>query len=209
MKVDSKYPFMRHWRTALPAIAALGAILLWSAADRELARVRAEHAAIVGEHGALSERIARMAEEQRALQDHLPTYLDLQARGVFGQERRRDWIDAMSRFKTARGLYEVKYAIEPQRSLAMSPSAAAADLELRASRMELDLQLLHEGDLLGFLADLHGMPGAQLLPRDCLIRRLEASAADRGVERNLGPQLHAHCSFDLATIVERRRGQER
>jgi len=209
MKVDYKYPYMRQWRAALPAIAALGAVLLWSAADRELARARAEYAAMVGEHAALSERVARMAKDERAIQDYLPTYLDLQARGVLGEERRRDWIDAMSRFKTARGLYDAKYAIEPRRVLAMLPQAAAADIELRASRMELDLQLLHEGDLLGFLADLQGMAGAQLLPRDCVIRRLEASVADRGTEGKPGPQLHAHCSFDLATIAERRRREER
>ena len=207
MKSAGKYLHMLHRPIGLSAVAALAAVALWSAADRELARARAEHAAVLAKHTALSERITRAAEAERAMTDHLAAYLDLVARGIIGEERRREWIDAMTRFKVARGLYEVKYALEPRRVLAM-PAPAVDDLELRASRMELDLRLLHEGDLLDFLGDLHNMPGAQLLPRACAIRRLESSSADRGTERRPGPRLHAHCSFDLATIAERRAGRE-
>jgi len=185
---------------AAVAVAAL-AVAGWLFAQSELAALRAEHATLSAEHAAMSVRAARIAELRREADRSLAAYSRLVARGVIGGERRVAWLEFMTRLKSERRVHRVKYAIEPQRVLALpSADAGIAEIELRASRAELDLQAGHEGDLLGFLAGLHDVPGAWLVPRTCMLRRVSAAEAEVGA----APRLHALCSFDFVTLHDRR-----
>lgn len=186
------------------AVAAFAATA-WFLLHRELTGLRAEHATLLAEHAAISARAAHATEAQRGLDRSLAVYSELAAHGVIGEERRTEWIEFMTRLKSARRIHHVKYAIEPQRVLPpTSGDPGMADVELRASRAELDLKVAHEGDLLEFLSGLHRVPGAWLLPRACTLRRASGAAEDIGPASGL----HALCSMDFVTLYDRRRREE-
>lgn len=195
---------MRELASAPVAAVAMAAFTAaaWFLLHRELTEVRAEHAALLAEHAAVGARAAHVADLQRELDRSLAVYSRLVAYGVIGEEQRTEWIGFMTRLKSEGRIRHVKYAIEPQRVLApLSPEAGIADVELRASRVELDLRVTHEGDLLEFFSGLHRVPGAWLLPRACTLRRASPAAED--IEPT--PGLHALCSIDFVTLHDRRR----
>ena len=73
-------------------------------------------------------------------------------------------------------------------------------MELLASKMTLDLALLHEEDLLRFLDDLRRAVSAYVLVRSCTIDRSLGVAPDRGA----APRLRARCDVDFVTIRDKR-----
>lgn len=184
---------------ALALAAAGGAALYFS--QQWLARTAAAEKALRAERLAMQEKLARATEEEREIREKLAAYNQLLERGVIGEEQRLDWVDAIAQIKTERKLFEVKYSIEPQRTLDLAGVKSTPDVEFRASRMRLELPLLHEGDLFVFLGDLSRALRSHVLVRSCSINRIDRTAGDRG----LSPRLRAECSLDLVTIRDHRR----
>jgi hypothetical protein len=63
----------------------------------------------------------------------------------------------------------------------------------------VELALLHEGDLLNFLADLRESGNAYYSIKHCSLSRTGAAPATAG----LAPRLRAECEIDLITIIDR------
>jgi hypothetical protein len=68
-----------------------------------------------------------------------------------------------------------------------------------SSSMKVQMQLLHEDDLLGFLADLRTGVRALLVVRRCDVERLAPQA---GSDRATRAQLKADCEIDWITLRE-------
>ena len=176
-------------------VAALAASQKWLAHEREAEQaVRAERAAV-------QQRLARATQEELEIMEKLVSYNQLVARGVIGDEKRLDWVDAIAAIKNERKLFEVKYSIDPQRTLDLASVKGGGDVEFLTSRMRLELPLLHEGDLFTFLGDLERRIGSHVLVRSCAIQRADRSGAERGA----GPRLRGDCVIDLVTIRDKRR----
>jgi len=78
--------------------------------------------------------------------------------------------------------------------------ARLARLRLDGVGVGLDeLALLHEGDLLNFLADLRESGNAYYSIKHCSLSRTGAAPVTAG----LAPRLRAECEIDLITIVDR------
>lgn len=149
-------------------------------------------------------RLSRAPEEERELRTKIALFQQLQERGIIGQEERLNWVEQIAGIKAARRLFDFQYEIAPQKPLgdALLPGGAVAgDYEFVASTMSLQMPLLHENDLLGFLADLRQTVHAHLLVRNCAIERMaQAQTQDRGG----AAQLRAVCTIDWITLREKR-----
>ena len=187
---------------ALPLVACLvllgagSALITWTE-GREAVQ-RAELEAARGERARTKERLMRIAEEEKEVREKIAVYQRLKALGILGEERRLEWADAMSRIRTERELPDLRYRVERQRPLATVPGKPAP-VEFYASVMRVELALLHEGDLLRFLADLRASGNAYYAVRSCALSRIggPASAA------SLAPRLRAEFEIDLVTIIDR------
>jgi hypothetical protein len=62
----------------------------------------------------------------------------------------------------------------------------------------LSAKLLHEGDLLAFLADLRRSVKAYLIVRECRLDRIPPNPSDKG----LAPQLNVECELEWITLQE-------
>jgi len=147
---------------------------------------------------AAQERVLRVSEEEREIRENLIDYERMREQGMLGDQNRLDWIEAISRIKNNRKLFEIKYNIEAQRQLDYAGVVPGAGAEFVVSRMRLDMLLLHENDLLDFLSDLQAAKRAYVSVRQCMVTRLDRGAGPGGTA--LQPRLRADCQVDLVSV---------
>jgi hypothetical protein len=181
----------------LPAIQATGGgLIFWiqqekAGAERQLADARSERAQA-------REKLTRIAEEEKEVNDKLAVYRRLKDLHILGEEQRLEWADAMTRIRTSRELLDLRYTVARQRLLISAPGKPA-NVDFFASTMKVDIALLHEGDLLAFLRDLRESGNAFYSVQRCQITRTGSAATGASIV----PRLRADCDIDLITILDR------
>jgi hypothetical protein len=188
-------------KMALPLLAALvlaavGAALI-AVAGQSLAREKQQLAAARDERKQASERLSRISEEEREVSEKLDVYRRLLELNILGPERRLEWADTMNRIRTQREL-DLRYRVERQRLLISAPGKPAP-VDFYASTMKVELALLHEEDLLRFLADLRASGNAYYSVQKCVLTRTGVAAT----AASLSPRLRGECDIDLVTILDR------
>lgn len=146
-------------------------------------------------------RINKSTEEERELKNDLAQYHHLVNLGMVGPERRLDWIDSIAMIKSQRKLFDINYTLEAQKP-ADYPGliASKADYTILVSRLKLNMQLLHENDLMHFLEDFTTATKTITLLRQCKLFRHVSEGTAFGKVR-----LRAECVLDLLTAQEQRR----
>jgi len=189
-------------KLALPALAALalvgaGAALIWSA-GQALGGAQGQLGAAQAERRQNAERLARIAEEEREVSEKHDVYKQLKRLNILGEERRLEWADAITRIRTQRELLDLSYRVERQKLLKSVPGKPAS-VDFFASTMNVQLALLHEEDLLRFLADLRDSGNAYYSVKSCAVARTGQAATGTTIT----PRLRANCEIDLITVIDR------
>lgn len=120
-------------------------------------------------------RYAHVDNEKRDIRNFQQRYVELVQRGLIGEERRLDWVDAIRQSQEAQQLPPLAYEMDPRQPVRLEAALDLGAYQLRGSRMRLHMELLHEMQLFDFFADLHerGFFAVQ----DCTIKRLAAANA--------------------------------
>jgi len=189
-------------KLALPLLAAVaflaaGAALIW-AAGQSLAGAQRQLAAAQAERKQNAERLARIAEEEREVSEKLDVYKQLKSLNILGEERRLEWADAITRIRTQRELLDLSYRVDRQKLLKSVPGKPAS-VDFFASTMRVQLALLHEEDLLRFLADLRASGNAYYAVKRCSLARTGQAATGTTIT----PRLRGECEIDLITVMDR------
>jgi len=191
---------LRKLALPLAAAAALlgaGAGLIWAAGE-SLATGQRQLAAAQAERKQNSERLARIAEEEREVSEKLDVYKQLKRLNILGEEQRLEWADAIARIRTQRELLDLSYRVDRQKLLKSVPGKPGS-VDFFASTMTVQLALLHEEDLLRFLADLRASGNAYYSVRSCSLARTGQAATGTTIT----PRLRATCEIDLITVIDR------
>lgn len=189
---------------AVPAagllVLVLSAWACYATSTRYLQESKTLSVAITAQRTEVQGKLARANEEEREIKENLQQYQALAARGVIGEEKRLDWVDTITAIKNERRIFNINYSLEPQRPFESSGvTRGSGGVEFVSSRLRLDLQLLHEDDLLNFFDDLTKRSKAQVLARNCRVSRL--ARPERGIAAlALAPRLQATCLFEMITI---------
>ena len=189
-------------RLALPlfiaaALLTVGAGIIMSAGEG-LRMAQARLGVAQTERRQNAERLARIAEEEREVSQKIDVYKRLKAFNILGVERRLEWADAINRIRVQRELLDVRYRVERQK-LINSAAGKPANVDFFASTMRVELQLLHEEDLLRFLGDLRASGNAYYSVKRCTMTRTGQAVGGT----TMTPRLSATCDIDLITIVDR------
>jgi hypothetical protein len=189
-------------KLALPSLLALallaaGAAII-SSGDAALAAAKRQIAGAEAERAQAAERLARISEEEREVNEKLDVYRQLKRLSILGEERRLEWADAITRIRTQRELLDLSYRVDRQKLLVSVPGKPA-NVDIFASTMRVQLALLHEEDLLRFLADLRNSGNAYYSVKYCAINRTGQAAT--GI--SITPRLRADCEIDLVTMIDR------
>lgn len=191
-----------QWSLAVLLICvALAAAIIFGArfADQS---VRAEERKTSAARSEIRDKLARARDEEQEIRAKITRYQDIVARGYINPEQRLDWIDRIAQIRATRKLIDVQYELAPQKPMdaALLPEGAkGGGYEFMSSSMKLQMQLLHENDLLGFLSDLRSGVRAMVVVRRCDVERLAPQPAS---DRATRAQLKADCDIDMVTLRE-------
>ena len=159
----------------------------------------AGHARLV----ATRDRLTKVSEEEQEIRNNLVQFKQFEDRGMAGAEKRLEWIEALTAIRQKRRLFQVQYHLDSQRAVdypGVAEDQKGGNAIFIANRVKLDLSLLHEEDLLNFLADLATSAGSFASLRSCSVTRTERAGAGGGPLR---PRLHATCVIDMITLKAR------
>lgn len=201
MKFDVEDLKRLQWAIAfLVLMAAIGGGSVWTTLKMKASAEKGVREATAARKD-IQARLSRAREEEQELRTKITRFQTLQAQGYIGPERRLDWIEAIARLKSASRIFKADYEFAPQRPVdgsILPGGASAGGFEVMSSQMRLHLNLLHEGELLNFIAELRKSVQAMIQVRSCSIERIPASSGDRGVNA----QLKADCILEWITLKE-------
>jgi len=143
---------------------------------------------------AARDRLFNAETEKREIRLYQPQYAALRERGLIGQENRLDWVDAIRQIQEQRKLMPISYELEPQQPVRMDGGMELGGYRLHGSRMNLHMDLLHEGDLFVLLDDLRQR--SFYSAQECSIKR-----AASGLPTPLAPTLSADCTLNWLTLT--------
>ncbi|MYN30731.1 hypothetical protein [Duganella levis] len=142
---------------------------------------------------AASSLYAQVDSEKRDIRNYQQRFIALRQRGLVGDERRLEWLDAIRQTQEQLKLAPLSYEIEPQQIVQLDSPLDLGDFELRGSRMRLHMELLHELDLFNFFQTLR--QHSYFAVQDCSIKRLGVVAGTPGA-----PTLGADCTLNWITL---------
>lgn len=132
--------------------------------------------------------------QQKYFNENQATYGELKTRGLFGEEKRLDWIETIKRLRDRHRIFTIDYDIAAQRRF----GADALNVAAFYSKIELKFALLHEQDLLDFLADFKTQAPGIFLLDSCALKRQSS-----GLTSGLEPELVGTCTMQWITVKEK------
>ena len=164
-------------------------------------KVQVTHQQAKNERNDVRNKLARAQDEEIELRAKIARHQQMTAMGVIGQEHRLDWVERIRQIKQDRKLIDLQYELSPQKQVdsAIVP-VDGPGFEVMASPMKLQLQMLHENDLLSFLGDVRSSSTqAYVRPKQCSLQRLPPQAK----EQPNSALLKADCHLDWITLREK------
>lgn len=182
------------------ALIALGASIVFSASLIGVSRMilhklQATGLQLQAQRDEARNRFIQAATEKDEIKNYQPKFLVLRERGFFGEEKRLDLIEYIKHIHESRRLLPLNYEISAQQTLQLEPTVLTPDLELRSSKIVLQMDLLHEMDLFNFLGDLKNK--AFFTSQACGIKRKDTVTQDA-----TSPRLSAECTLYLLSVGE-------
>ncbi|MES2499674.1 MAG: hypothetical protein V4570_04000 [Pseudomonadota bacterium] len=134
--------------------------------------------------------------EKETITQYLPIYNGLLASGFIGEERRIEWIESLRQIHAQHKLFSIDYSIGLQESYKPGFLSSLGNFKLHRSVMKLNLDMLHEGDLLVLLDGLREQT-TPFIVRDCEITRPIGAVFNT---KNISANLKAACEIDWLTL---------
>ena len=199
MKLDSQ-----DWLKLQTPLVILGLVLMLIALMLAFAQNynTAQEQLLQSQQNLLSaarQRYQSSGMEKETIKEYLPQYQSLINKGFVGEERRIEWVEALREQHKSNKLFGIKYSISQQQEYKPSFAPSVGGFTLHRSIMKLDLDMLHEGDILKLTESLSAENTAPFMLRDCEITRLNAGGT---LSNQLIANLHAQCELDWLTMRE-------
>ena len=141
-------------------------------------------------------RLQKSGEEKDIIVKYLDDFRELESSGFIGEEQRINWLDGLRLANQQADLFGVDYQIGTQKPYPYAAEFNPGQITLNQSLMKLSFRLLHEEDLMRFLAALARQGGGIFTVDQCVIKRLNTGGVIR-----FQPNIGAEC--DLSWITAR------
>lgn len=177
-------------------LALIAAGLLASFADQYLTEEKQALQIEQGLYNQARQKFESSGQEKETIIKYLPEYNRLLAQGFIGEERRIEWIERLRQIHGQYNLFSIDYSIGQQERYQPSFITNAGNHIINRSVMELKLDMLHEGDLIHLIEDLH-QETPPFLVRECEITRPIGTDID---SKKMTANLKAVCDIDWITL---------
>lgn len=177
-------------------LAMIAAGLLASFADQYRTEEKQALQIEQGLYNQARQKFESSGQEKETIIKYLPEYNRLLAQGFIGEERRIEWIERLRQIHGQYNLFSIDYSIGQQERYQPSFITNAGNHIINRSVMELKLDMLHEGDLIHLIEDLH-QETPPFLVRECEITRPIGADID---SKKMTANLKAVCEIDWITL---------
>ena len=140
-------------------------------------------------------QLSSAQNDQENMAAYALEYNALLAQKVIGDEQRLDWIEGLERLRQQGTVLDFKYTIEPQQDYAPNPPVETGNFKLGRSGMKLEIDLLHEQQLLNLLTNMRNQMNGWFMLDGCTLSRTSTT-------EELAP-LKANCNGGWLTIKNR------
>ncbi len=160
----------------------------WESTDKSLKGVETQLRAA-------REKFRTVDEQEAMIATYYPQFQELERQGIIGRERRLDWIENLSQADENLKLPKLAYSIDTQEPFSADFPLAGGAYEVYASKMNLNLGLLHGQDLFNLLSWLDdGAQGLYSVDTCNLVRQLDDPGSPRKIH------LTSNCELRWFTI---------
>ncbi len=143
--------------------------------------------------------LAAALEDQRNMAMYADEYGQLIQRKIVGEDQRLDWMEGMEKLHRQNLVTDFRYNIAPQRIYTPQPPIDSGNFNVQYSEMTLQLDLLHEKQLVDFFIALHNQINGHYLLEKCAMHR----AGDGNPPSATSTNLKAECSGGWVTLKNR------
>ena len=190
--------FIRQ-HTLIPALSALAAMAMMVIAIWVQARQADVHAQLNAAHLVAQEDYDALILQRRIVDRYHRRYEQFGELGFVGMESRLDWIEALRESSKQLTLPRVSYIIQPQlKAIAPVESLLAGDdITIHVSKLELEMSLVHEMDLLRFVDELQTNAPGLIKVDACVLDWLPQT------EMRLTPGINilANCTVRIFSVI--------
>lgn len=195
---DFDWQYVRR-HTLIPAICFLAAALAAVAGYAIRQQQHELHEQLTANKVVMQEDYAALVQRRRIVDRYHRRYQQFSMLGFVGMESRLDWVETLRESSDELTLPRVSYVIEPQLN-AIAPVEsilAGDDVSIHVSRMELEMSLVHELDLLRFVDELQQKaPGLLKVDRCELVWQ-----ADRQRSLTADVNIGANCTLAIYSVI--------
>ncbi len=192
---DIEWGLIRGALCALLLAVGIGATL-YTAATRFRDAMQAQYTESNGRLQDVTAKYLAVDQEDLIIKEQYPRFVDLFRKGVIGNEQRLNWIEVLKRAARNTKIPSLRYEIGARAAYTPDFGLATGPYQVHASKMKLDLGLLHEDDLTRVLTALDRKAEGIYTVRDCTFRR----SAERVEPRLDRDNLKSECELLWLTI---------
>jgi type II secretory pathway pseudopilin PulG len=181
------------WLPLLAAIAmfSVAGLLAWGS-QLDARKAENERNAATTAKNQIEQRLRQVRTEEQDIRDRTELLRQLQESGITGEERRLDWMEMLRDIQRDLRIPGMTYEFGAQTSLDKGDDTTYLWF---SSPMRLQLRLLHEEDLLNFLARVQKNAKALVIVRSCKLSPLPRQTD----ARESMAQLAAECEMQWLT----------
>lgn len=177
---------------ALLTMLLIAGLLAWRTHTNTVKAAQERDAASAARNQ-IEQRLRQVRNEEQEIKERARLLQYLQSSGIAGEERRLDWMELLRDSQRQLRLPGMKYEFGVQ--TAVDGGKLAAD-GWYASPLRIQFRLLHEGDLLNFLARVQKDASALVIVRACKLAPLPGQPDARAAPAQLG----AECEMQWLTV---------
>jgi hypothetical protein len=141
--------------------------------------------------------LSNAKQDQSNMDDYLAEYSASVNQHLIGAEARLDWVENLEKLHQQKIIEDFRYTIGPQKNYAVLPAIDSGNFNIHYSEMRVQLDLLHEEQLLNFFDAVRSQIKGWYQLEGCTLVR---NAID---PKNSGAQLKAECSGGWITLQNR------
>lgn len=147
-------------------------------------------------------RLNTAIEDQKNMAIYADEYGALLEQKTIGDDRRLDWMEGLEKIRQQNLVIDFRYNIGPQKIYAPQPAIDGGNYEMHYSEMKLQLDLLHEGQLLDFFNALRKQIKGNYQIEGCTLERAAASDRD-DTAATVATHVKAECNGGWVTLKNR------
>lgn len=144
----------------------------------------------------ISRKYLAVDEEERIIKNSYPQFAELYNRGIIGRESRLSWLETLRDAGERIKLPELRYKIDSRGEYQPDFPVALGAYQIYASKMELDLGLLHEGDFVALTEILDREAEGLYSVTECSFKRTGPSIHLEPDKANIA----AKCELEWFTV---------